>query len=80
MKRGMNESLLYLERTFEVLVPHRDEVSEVAAEEAISSIRALVYKRAYEDRARLRHQSESPTSSLGRDGTGAKTGVRLVWR
>ncbi len=75
----MNEARLSLERTFEVLVPHRDEMSEVATEEKISSIRALVYKGASEDRAHLRHQSESPTSSLGRDGTGAKTRVGLVW-
>ena len=37
------------------------------------------YKRASEDRAHLCHQSESPTSSLGRDGTGAQTRVGLVW-
>lgn len=76
----MNVSRLSLERTFEVLVSHRDEMSEVATEEAISSIRALEYKGAAEDRAHIRHQSKSPTSSLGRDGTGAKTRVRLVWR
>lgn len=75
----MNESRLSLERTFEVFVSHRDEMSEVATEEKISSIRALDYKGAPEDRAHLRHQSESPTSSLGRDGTGAKTRVGLVW-
>ena len=75
----MNESRLSLERTFEDLVPHRDEMSEVAIEEKISSIRALVYKGESEDRAHLRHQSESPTSSLGRDGTGVKTRVGLVW-
>ena len=68
-----------MERTFEVLVSHRDEMSEVATEEKIASIWALVYKGASEDRAHLRHQSESPTSSLGRDGTGAKTRVGLVW-
>ena len=76
----MNESCHSLERTFEVLVSHRDEISEVATEEEISSIRALEYKGAAEDRANLRHQSQSPTSSLGRDGTGAKTRVGLVWR
>ena len=75
----MNESRLSLERTFEVLVSHRDEMSEVATEEKISSIRALDYKGASEDRTHLRHQSESPISSLGRDGTGAKTRVGLVW-
>lgn len=75
----MNESLFSLERTFEVLVPHRDEMSEVSAEEKISSIRALVYKGEPEDRAHLRHQSESPTSSLGQYGTGAKTCVGFVW-
>jgi hypothetical protein len=75
----MYESRLSLERTFEVLVSHRDEMSEVATEEKISSIRALEYKGASEDRAYLRHQSESPTSSLDRDGTGAKTRVGLVW-
>ncbi len=75
----MNESLFSLERTFEVLVPHRNEMPEVAAEEKISNIRALVYKGESEDRAHLRHQSESPTSSLGRDGTGVKTRVGLVW-
>ena len=79
MSRGTNESCLSLERTFEVLVSHRDEMSEVATEEEISSIRALEYKGAAEDRAHLRHQSESPTGSLGRDGTGAKTRVGLVW-
>lgn len=79
MSRGMNESRLSLARTFEVLVSHRDEMSEVATEEKISSIRALEYKGAAEDRAHLRHQSESPTSSLGRDGAGAKTRVGLVW-
>lgn len=79
MSRGLNESRLSLERTFEVLVSHRDEMSEVAAEEKISSIRDLEYKGASEDSAHLRHQSESPTSSLGRDGTGAKTRVGLVW-
>ncbi len=76
----MNESRLSLERTFEVLVSHRNEMSEVATEEEISSIRALEYKGAAEDRAHLRHQSESPTSSLDRNGTGAKTRVGLVWR
>lgn len=80
MSRGMNESRLSLERTFEALVSHRDEMSEIATEEEISSIRALEYKGAAEDRAHLRHQSESPTSSLGRDGTGAKTRVGLVWK
>ncbi len=75
----MNESRFSLERTFEVLVSHRDEMAEVGTEEEISSIRALEYKGAAEDRAHLRHQSESPTSSLGRDGTGAKTRVGLVW-
>ena len=75
----MNESRLSLERTFEILIPHRDEMSEVVAEEKISSIRALLYKGASEDRAHLHHQSESPTSTLGRDGTGAKTRVGLVW-
>jgi hypothetical protein len=40
----MNESRLSLERTFEVLVSHRDEMSEVATKEKISSIRALEYK------------------------------------
>jgi hypothetical protein len=76
----MNESYLSLERTFEVLISHRDEMSEVVTEAEISSIRALEYKGAAEDRAHLRHQSESPTSSLGRDGAGAKTRVGLVWR
>ena len=75
----MNESLFSLERTFEVLVPHRDEVSGVAAEEKISIIRALIYKGESEDRAHLCHQFESPTSSLGQYGTGAKTCVGLVW-
>jgi len=75
----MNESRLSLERTFEVLVPHRDELSEVATEEKISSIRALIYKGASEDRTHLHHQSDSPTSSFGRDGTGAKTRFGLVW-
>jgi hypothetical protein len=75
----MNESRLSLERTFEDLVSHRDEMSEVAIEEKISSIRTLVYKGESEDRAHLRHQSESPTSSLGRDATGVKTRVGLVW-
>jgi hypothetical protein len=51
----MNESCLSLERTFEVLVSHRDEMSEIAAKEKISSIRALEYKGATEDRAHLRH-------------------------
>jgi len=37
----MNEPRLSLARTFEVLVSHRDGMSEVAAEEKISSIRAL---------------------------------------
>jgi len=53
----MNESRLSLERTFEFLVSHRDEMSEVATEEKISSIRALDYKGASKDRAHLRHQS-----------------------
>jgi len=74
----MNESRLSLERTFEVLVSHGDEISEVAAKEKISSIRALEYKGATEDRAHLRHQFETSTSSLGRDGAGAKTRVGLV--
>ena len=74
----MNEPRLSLERTFKVLVSHRDGISEVAAEEKISSIRALEYKGTAEDRAHLCHQSESPTSSLGRDGAGAKTRVGLV--
>ena len=74
----MNESRLPLERTFEILVSHCDEMSEVATEEEISSIRALEYKGAAKDRAHLRHQFESPTSSLGRDGAGAKTRVGLV--
>ncbi len=78
MSRGMNEPGLSLARTFEVLVSHRDEMSEVATEEKISSIRALEYKGTAADRAHLRHQSESPTSSLDRDGAGAKTGVGLV--
>ena len=73
------ESRPSVERTFEVLVSHRDEMSEVATEEKISSIRTLEYKGATEDRAHLRHQSKSPTSSLGRDETGAKTRVGLVW-
>ena len=76
----MNEPRLSLVRTFEVLVSHRDEMSEVVTEEEISNIRALEYEGAAEDRANLRHQSQSPTSSLGRDGTGAKTRVGLVWR
>ena len=75
----MNESYLSLGRTFEVLISHRDEMSEVATEEEISSIQALEYKGAAEDRAHLRHQSESPTSSLGRDGTGAKTRIGFGW-
>lgn len=75
----MDESRLSLERTFEVLVSHHDEMSEAATEEKITSIRALYYKGASEDRAHLRHQFESPTSSLGRDGTGATTRVGLVW-
>jgi len=74
----MNEPRLSLARTFEVLVSHRDEMSEVAAKEKISSIRALEYKGAAKDRAHLRHQSESSTSSLGRDGAGAKTRAGLV--
>lgn len=74
----MNEPRLSMVRTFEVLVSHRDEMSEVATEEKISSIRALEYKGAAEDRAHLRYQSESPTSSLGRDGAGAKTRGGLV--
>jgi hypothetical protein len=57
----MNEHRLSLARTFEVLVSHRNEVSEVAAKEKISSIRALEYKGAAEDRAHLRHQSASST-------------------
>lgn len=77
--RRMNESRLSLERTFEVLVSHCDEMSEVATEEKISSIRALDYKGTPEDRAHLRHQSESPTSSLGRDGTRAETRVGFFW-
>jgi len=51
----MNESRLSLERTFEVLVSHRAEISEGATEEKMSSIRALEYKGAAEDRAHLRH-------------------------
>ena len=74
----MNEPLLSLASTFEVLVSHRDEVSEVAAKEKISSIRALEYKEATEGRAHLRHQPETSTSSLGRDGARAKTRVGLV--
>jgi len=79
MSKGTNESRLSQERTFEVLISHRDEMSEVPTKEKISSIRALEYKRAAEDRAHLRHQSESPISSLGRDGAGAKTRAGLVW-
>jgi len=74
----MNEPLLSLASTFEVLVSHRDEVSEVAAKEKISGVRAFEYKEATEDRAHLRHQSETSTSSLGRDGARAKTRVGLV--
>lgn len=65
MSKGMNESRLSLERTFEILVSYRNEMSEVATEEKISSFRALEDKGAAEDRTHLRHQSESPTSSLG---------------
>jgi hypothetical protein len=75
----MNESRLSMERTFDVLVLNRDEMSEVAPEQKISSIRALYDKGASEDRAHLRHQSESPTSSLGPDGTGAETRAGLDW-
>ncbi len=78
MSRGMNEPHLSLACTFEVLVSDRDEMSEVAAKEKISSIRALEYKGATADRAHLCHQSETSTSSLGRDGAGAKTRVGLV--
>ena len=74
----MSESHISLEQNFEVLVPYRNEMSEVTTEEKISSIWALVYKGASEDRAYLRHKSESPASSLGRDGTGAKARVGLV--
>jgi hypothetical protein len=41
MSRGMNESHLSMERTFEVLVSNRHEMSEVASKEKIASIRAL---------------------------------------
>lgn len=75
----MNESRLYLECTFEVLVSHHGEVSEVATAEKVSSIWAFEYQGAAEHRPHLRHQPESPTSSLGRDGAGAKTRVGLVW-
>lgn len=51
----MNEPRLSLVRTFEVLVSHRAEISEVATEEKVSSIRALESKGAVEDRAHLRH-------------------------
>lgn len=37
----MNEPCLSLERIFEILVSHRDEMSEVATEEKIPGIRAL---------------------------------------
>lgn len=51
----MNESRLSLERTFEVLISHRDEMPEVATKEKISRIRVLEYKGAAVDRANLRH-------------------------
>ena len=74
----MNEPRLSLARTFEVLVLHRDEMSEVAAKEKIASIRALEYEGTAENRAHLRHQSESPTCSLGRTGAGVKARVGFV--
>ncbi len=74
----MNEPRLILGCAFEVLISHRDEMSEVPAKEKISSIRSLEYEGTAEDRANLRHQSKSTTISLGRDGAGAKTSIGLV--
>jgi len=71
MSRGMNETRLSPLRSFELPVSHRAEMSEVATEEKISSLRDLEYKEATEDRAHLRHQSGSPIGPLGRDGKGA---------
>ena len=78
MSRELNEPRLSLGRAFEVLVSHRNEISKVATKENISSIWTLEYKRTAEDRANLRHQSESTTSSLGRDGAGTETSVGFV--
>jgi len=49
MSWGMNESHLSLESTIEALVSCRVEMSEIATEEKISSIRTLVFSSASED-------------------------------
>lgn len=73
-----NEPRLSLARAFEVFLSDGDEMSEIPTEEKLSIIWPIEYKGTAEDRARLHHQSESRTSSLGRDGAGAKARVGLL--